>query len=103
LGAGKDVESEVAAAFGPFVVLLGQQGSDEPDDVGSVGEDADHLGTTSDLLVEPLLGVVRPDLSPDLLEEGREGEDIVAGLPTPSALMQLGALSCICRARMLVV
>src|SRR4051794_27626913 len=43
LGAGEDVESEVAAAFGPFVVLLGQDGADEPDDAGTVGKDADHV------------------------------------------------------------
>jgi len=37
LGAGEDVESEVAAALGPFVVLLGEDGADEPDDRGAVG------------------------------------------------------------------
>ena len=30
--AGQEVESEVAAAFGPFVVLLGQDGADQSDD-----------------------------------------------------------------------
>jgi hypothetical protein len=30
-GAGEDVEAEVAAAFGPFVVLLGEDGADEAD------------------------------------------------------------------------
>jgi hypothetical protein len=35
---GEDVESEVAAAFGPFVVLLGEDGADEADDAGAVGE-----------------------------------------------------------------
>jgi hypothetical protein len=38
LGSGEDVESEVAAAFGPFVVLLGEDGADEADDAGAVGE-----------------------------------------------------------------
>jgi hypothetical protein len=38
LSSGEDVESEVAAAFGPFVVLLGEDGSDEADDAGAVGE-----------------------------------------------------------------
>ena len=37
LGAGEDVEPEVAAAFGPLVVLLGQHGTDEPDDAGPGG------------------------------------------------------------------
>ena len=44
LGPGEDVESEVAAAFGPFVVLFGEDGADEPDDAGAVGEDADDVG-----------------------------------------------------------
>ena len=30
-GAGQDIEAEVAASFGPFVVLLGQDGADEAD------------------------------------------------------------------------
>jgi hypothetical protein len=41
LGAGEDVESEVAAAFGPFVVLFGEDRAAEPDDRAAVGEDAD--------------------------------------------------------------
>ncbi|MDT5072234.1 MAG: hypothetical protein QOH82_1554, partial [Mycobacterium sp.] len=36
------------------------------------GEDADHVGSAPDLLVEPFLGVVRPDLAPDLFGERRE-------------------------------
>jgi len=51
VGAGQDVESEVAAAFGPFVVLLGQDGAEESDDAGSVGEDADDVGAAADLAV----------------------------------------------------
>jgi len=34
---GEDVESEVAAAFGPFVGLLGEDGADEPSDRVTVG------------------------------------------------------------------
>jgi len=30
-GAGQDIEAEVVAAFGPFVVLLGQDGADKAD------------------------------------------------------------------------
>jgi len=37
--AGQDVESEVAAAFGPFVCLFRQGGADEADDGVAVGED----------------------------------------------------------------
>jgi hypothetical protein len=66
LGAGEDVESEVAAALGPLVVLFGEHGADEPDDGGAVGEEANHVGAAADLAVEPLVGIVGPDLAPDL-------------------------------------
>ncbi len=60
------VESHVAAGFGPCVVLLGQDRADQAVEGGAVGEDADHVGATPDLLVQPLLRIVRPDLPPDL-------------------------------------
>jgi hypothetical protein len=60
-------------------VPLGQDGADEPDDGCSVGEDADDVGAASDLAVETFVGVVGPDLAPDLLGEGGEGEDVGAG------------------------
>lgn len=56
--------------------MLGQDGADEADDAGAVGEDPDDVGTATDLAVEALVGVVRPDLSPDLLREGGDGEDV---------------------------
>src|SRR3954467_15053946 len=62
LGLGQYVEAEVAAAFGPFVVLLGGHGADEADDRAAVGEDPDDVGAAPDLSVEPLVGVVGPDL-----------------------------------------
>ena len=40
-GAGEDIESEVAAPIGPFVVLFGQDGADQSDDRCAVGEDPD--------------------------------------------------------------
>ncbi len=80
LGSGEDVEPEVAAAFGPFVVPLGQDGADEAGDRVPVGADADHVGAAADLLVEPVVGVVRPDLPPDILGERGEGEDALAGV-----------------------
>ena len=58
MGAGEDVESEVAAALCPFVVLLDQDGPDEADDAGPVGKDPDDVGAASDLAVEALVGVV---------------------------------------------
>jgi hypothetical protein len=36
--AGEDVEAEVAAAFGPFVVLFGQDGADESDQASRSGK-----------------------------------------------------------------
>ena len=53
VGAGfaQDVQAEVAAGLGPFVVLFGQHRSDEADQRGAVGEDADDVGAPPDLLV----------------------------------------------------
>jgi hypothetical protein len=56
-GFAQDVQAEVAPGFRPFVVLFGQHGTDEADQGVAVGEDADHVGATSDLLVEPFLGL----------------------------------------------
>lgn len=42
--AGEDFESEVEAAFGPFVCLLGQDGPDQADDGVAGGEDAHGVG-----------------------------------------------------------
>ena len=68
-GAGEDVEAEVAAAFGPFVVLFGQDSADEADQGVAAGEDPDDVGAAADLAVEPFLRVVRPDLAPELFGE----------------------------------
>ena len=46
----------------------------------AVGEDADDVGAAADLPVEPFVGVVGPDLAPDLLGEGGEREDVGAGV-----------------------
>jgi len=66
-GTGEDVEAEVAPSFCPFVVLFGQDGPDEADQRVAVGEDPDHVGAAADLAIEPLGGVVRPNLAPQLL------------------------------------
>ena len=76
---GEDVEAEVAALLGPFVVLLGQDGADQPDQRGPVGEDADDIGAAADLPVQPFLGVVGPDLPPGRFREGGERQDVGAG------------------------
>ena len=60
-------------------MLFGQDGADEPDDAGAVGEDADGVGSAADLAVEAFVGVVRSDLSPDLFRERGEGEDVGSG------------------------
>ena len=61
-------------------MLFGQHGTDEADQRVAVGEDPDDVGAAADLLVEPFLGVVRPDLAPDLLGERGERQQVRAGL-----------------------
>ena len=75
--AGEDVEAEVAAAFGPLVVLLGQDGADEPDDGCAVGEDPDDAA----------LAQVRPRLP---VFYGRDQQDPV--IPEPMVAETLGWL-----------
>jgi hypothetical protein len=55
LRAGEYVQTEVAAGFGPFVVLLGEDCADQADDAGAVGGDADRVGASADLAVEALV------------------------------------------------
>jgi hypothetical protein len=55
---GEALGAHVAAHDGPFVVLLGEHGTDKSDDSVSVGEDADDVGAAAEFFVEPLLGVV---------------------------------------------
>ena len=57
-GSGEDVEAEVAAAFDPFVVLFGEDGADQADDRGPVGEDADHVGAARISRLSRFSGVV---------------------------------------------
>lgn len=65
---------------GQLVVLLSEKSTGETDDGGAVGKDADDVGAVSDLLVEPLLWVVRPDLVPLLSREGGEGQDVLEAI-----------------------
>ena len=58
--AGEDFESEVTAAFGPLIGLLGQDGPDKADDRGTVGEDAHGIGASADLAVETLDRYLEP-------------------------------------------
>ena len=76
----RHVQAHVAAAFGPLVVLLGQHRADQADQRVAAGEDPDHVGAAADLLVQPFLRVVRPDLPPDLPRVAGEGQQLVAGV-----------------------
>lgn len=69
---------EVAADDGPFVVLVGEHGSDEADRGPVVGEDPDDVRAALHFLVEPLEGVVRPDLAP-VLELPRSRGHLILG------------------------
>ena len=74
-------QGHVAGALdGPLVVLLEQDGADEADDGGLVGEDADDLGAALDLAVEALERVGRVQLGPVRRREGHVGEHVVLGL-----------------------
>jgi hypothetical protein len=72
-GAGEDVEAEVAAAFGPFVVLLGQDRADKADQRVAAGEDPDDVGAPADLAVQPFL-------YPALVAGSSRGTRVVSGL-----------------------
>ena len=50
---GEDVEAYVAAHLSPFVVLFREDGADDADQPGAVGEDADDVGVAADFAGEP--------------------------------------------------
>ena len=51
---GHSLDLHVAALEQPLVVLLEQDGADQPGDAGLVGEDADDVGAPFDFLVQAL-------------------------------------------------
>ena len=59
---------------------VGQDSADEADDGALVGEDAHHAGSAFDLLVDPLDGVVGPDLGPVRPRERGERQDLGLGV-----------------------
>ena len=61
-------------------MLFGDDGADEADDGGAIGEDADDVGAAADLLVQPLERVVAPQLPLVLLRKRGEGEQVGPGL-----------------------
>ena len=71
-------QCHVAARYGPLVVLLEHQRSDEADHCGIVGKDANDIGSSLDLLVDPFQRVGRGDLLPVLLRELHVGKHILA-------------------------
>ena len=81
---GEDFQADVAALFGPFVVLPGEHGADEPDQGVAVGEDADDVGAAADLAVESFLRVVRPDLPPDGLGNAVKARVSVGRVTAPA-------------------
>ena len=64
----------------PLIVLLHEDGADEANDAGFVGEDADDVGAALNLFVEALERIGAVQLGPVLSREGQVGEDIVFAL-----------------------
>ncbi len=60
-------------------MLFGEEGTNQADDGWPGGEDPDDVGAAPDLLVEPLLGVVGPDLGLVGFWEPGEGQDLGSG------------------------
>ena len=71
-------------------MLFGQDGADEARQGVAVGEDPDDVGAAADVLVEPFLGVVGPDLPPDLFRKhGERGQVLRAGVEVLSDFGEL--------------
>jgi hypothetical protein len=83
---GEDVQADVAAHLGPFVVLFGEHGADQADQGGPVGKDADDVGAAADLAVQSFLGLLDPDRSPDGFGEAGECQDVGPGGATSRPL-----------------
>ena len=81
------------AAFGclPFVMLLDQDRPGKTQQGRRVGEHADDVGATFDLLVDPFEWVRRPDLPPVAVGESGEGEQIRLGVSEHPGDLRVGA------------
>jgi hypothetical protein len=75
----QDARQEDSGSPGPLVAHPASAAGGSGSQKASTQEDAGHLGAPPDLPVEPLLGVVRPDLPPDLAREGTEGQQFALG------------------------
>ncbi len=78
---GQQLGAHVTPGDGPLVVLLGEHCAAQADERRAVRKDADDVGPTAKLLVEPLLGVVRPDLAPVLDREVGECKEVGDRVP----------------------
>ena len=65
---------------GPLIILFEQQGSNEPNNGGFVGEDADHVAAPLDLAIETFQRIGTVDLGTVLGREVHIGEDIGLGV-----------------------
>ena len=65
----------------PFIVLLEEEGADEPDHGGFVREDADDIGAAFDLAIEPFERVGIGYASLAFRRGGREAGRVVFGQP----------------------
>ena len=82
------IETHVAPSAAPLVVLFGQHRTDQANDRGPIREDRHDVRAPADLPIEPLLGIVRPDLPPMGLRKGGKGQDVLGGI-----LQQLGGVA----------
>ena len=73
-------QGHVAAADGPFVVLLQHERADQAHDRGLVGEDGHHIGAALDLAIEAFDRIGRMQLRPMLFRERHVTEHVVFGV-----------------------
>ena len=85
----EDFQADVAAHLGPFVVLFGEDGTDETDQGLPVGEDADDIGAAPNLPVQPFLvgsawgavSVLRPIRFPEAAHRTGRARSRASGSP----------------------
>ena len=73
-------------------MLLDQYGASESEQGGWVGEDADDVGASFDLFVDPLQRVRRPDLAPVFDREASEREEVFFRVVEHGGDLRVGAL-----------
>ena len=74
-------QRDVSGALdGPFIILLKQDGADEPDQRSLIREDADDLGSALDLAIEPFERIGGVEFQAVLAGEVHVGQDVVLRL-----------------------